>query len=175
MLTKLIQFPLWYSPDRSCAIIPYRRLKIRTPCSDLSAGNTPVKWLALDNPEQWLSLPHLKSSLSLIKWWLSLLQPGSFWRRNHPISHQKIDSRTYSINLLTLMLLVANLANTKSCKKAKKNDWNPDKWVLIWEYSVRAFQWIPTWQGLDGFQKSLHSCALDESSLSIERVNTCRG
>ena len=28
-----------------------------------------------------------------------------------------------------------------------------------------------TGTGLDGFQKSLHPCALDESSLSIGRVN----
>ena len=37
--------------------------------------------------------------------------------------------------------------------------------------SVRAIQWIPTWHGLDGFRKSLRPCALDESSLSIGRVN----
>ena len=43
--------------------------------------------------------------------------------------------------------------------------------VLIWEYSAEAIQWIPTWQGLDGFQKSLRPCALDEGSLIIERVN----
>ena len=36
--------------------------------------------------------------------------------------------------------------------------------------SVRAFSWIPTWQDLDGIQKSLHHCA-DESSLRIARVN----
>ena len=30
--------------------------------------------------------------------------------------------------------------------------------VLFWKYSTRAFQWKPTWQGLDGFQKSLHPC-----------------
>ena len=35
------------------------------------------------------------------------------------------------------------------------------------ESSTRAFQWIPTWKGLDDFQKSLHPCVLDESSLSI--------
>ena len=29
----------------------------------------------------------------------------------------------------------------------------------------------PTQQGFDGFQKSLCSCALDENSLSIGRVN----
>ena len=42
--------------------------------------------------------------------------------------------------------------------KKLKNDWNPGIWVLTWEYSVRAIQWIPTWQGLDVFQKSLLSC-----------------
>ena len=47
---------------------------------------------------------------------------------------------------LTLILLAADLANTKWSKK-QKNDWNPGKWVLVWEYSVRAIQWIPTWQG----------------------------
>ena len=67
------------------------------------------------------------------------------------------------------MLQVINLTNTKLCKNLK-NDWNPDKWVLIWKYLARASKWIPTWQGLDDFQKSLRPCALDESSLSIGRV-----
>ena len=49
---------------------------------------------------------------------------------------------------------MANSTNTKLCKNLK-NDWNPGKWVLIWEHSARAFQWIPTWQGFDAFQKSL--------------------
>ena len=69
----------------------------------------------------------------------------------------------------TLMLLVANLANTK-WSKISENDWNPGRWVLIWEHSSRAIQWIPTWQGLVGFQRCLRSCAFDESSLSIGRV-----
>ena len=56
--------------------------------------------------------------------------------------------------------------------KILRNHWNHGKWVLIWEYSSRAIQWIPTWQGLDGFQKSLHPCASAESSLSIRRVIT---
>ena len=51
-----------------------------------------------------------------------------------------------------------------------KNHWNPGKWVLIWEHSVRPIQWVPTWQGLDDFQKCLRFCALDESNLGIERV-----
>ena len=57
-------------------------------------------------------------------------------------------------NRLTRMLLVANLANTKWYKKMK-NAWDPGPgiWGLIWEDSVRAIQWIPIWQGLDGFQK----------------------
>ena len=54
--------------------------------------------------------------------------------------------------------------------KKLKNYWNSGKWVLIWEYSARAFPWVPTWQSLDGFQKSLHPCALDKSSLGIGRV-----
>ena len=33
---------------------------------------------------------------------------------------------------------------------------------------MRAIQWIPTSQGLDGFQKSFHPCDLD---LGIRRVN----
>ena len=70
---------------------------------------------------------------------------------------------------LTLMLLVANLANRKWCKNMK-NDWNPGIWVLIWKYSARAFQWIPSWHSLDVFQKSLHPCALDKTSLSIGRA-----
>ena len=28
----------------------------------------------------------------------------------------------------------------------------PSKWVLICEYSARAIQWMPIWQGLDAFQ-----------------------
>ena len=51
-------------------------------------------------------------------------------------------------------------------RKVPKNDWNPAKWVLIGEYFARAFQWIPTWQGLDGFQKYLRLSVLDGSSLS---------
>ena len=70
---------------------------------------------------------------------------------------------------LTLMLVVADLANTKWLKKLKKY-WNAGIWVLIWEYTVRTIIWIPTWQGLDGFQKSLHLCAWDKNSLSIGRV-----
>ena len=54
--------------------------------------------------------------------------------------------------------------------KNLKNYWNPGKWVLIWEYSVRAIQWVPTWQGLNGFQRFLRLCTLDESSLSMGRV-----
>ena len=39
------------------------------------------------------------------------------------------------------------------------------------EYLARAIQWLPTWQRLKEIHKTLHFCALDESSLSIERVN----
>ena len=39
---------------------------------------------------------------------------------------------------------------------------------------MRTIQWIPTWQGLDGFQKCLRPCALEESSPSIGRVKRMR-
>ena len=56
---------------------------------------------------------------------------------------------------LTPVLLVANFANTKWCKKLE-NDW-----ILAHGYSSEStqrelFQWIPTLQGLDDFQNSLH-------------------
>ena len=73
---------------------------------------------------------------------------------------------------ITLMLLVAYLANTKWCKNLKKY-WNPGTLVLIWEYSVRAIQWIPT--SIKCFQNVLCSCALDESSLTIGRFLTSKG
>ena len=52
-----------------------------------------------------------------------------------------------------------------------KNDWNPGIWVLIRVYLARDMMNTNMAQGLDGFQKFLHLCALDESSLSIGRVN----
>ena len=65
------------------------------------------------------------------------------------------------ILLITLMMLMANLANPKWCKNLQ-NDWNSG----TWKYSSRAIQCKPTWQGLDGFQRSLHPCVLDVSCLS---------
>ena len=70
--------------------------------------------------------------------------------------HEHRGYRNYR-NRLTLMLLVANSVNTKWSKKPE-NYWNCGKWVLIWEYSARAIQWIPTWQGFDGFQKFAFLC-----------------
>ena len=70
---------------------------------------------------------------------------------------------------LTLMLVVANFANSKWYKNLKY-DPNHGKWVLIWEYSARAFQWVPTWQDLDDFHVFLHSCVLNKNNLSIRRV-----
>ena len=61
--------------------------------------------------------------------------------------------------LTQLMLLKANFANLND-KKAK-NHWNPSIWALIWEYAAIAIQWMPTWQGLNGFHKFLHLWALD--------------
>ena len=67
--------------------------------------------------------------------------------------------------VLTLMLLVANLAKTK---------WwpNPGTWVLIWENSLRTIQWVPIQHDLDGFQNPLCPSSLDKSSFSIRRVKS---
>ena len=69
---------------------------------------------------------------------------------------------------LSLMLLMANLTNIKWCKNLK-NDRNTGIWVLILEYSVRGFQWIPTWQDLEGFYKNLCILVLwNEVALALE-------
>ena len=72
--------------------------------------------------------------------------------------------------MLTLMLLVANFANTKLCKK-------PEKCLKPWQMGthLKALnESYPMNTNMTGFQcffqKSLRSCALDESSLSIGRV-----
>ena len=69
--------------------------------------------------------------------------------------------------IVTVLLLVANLASAKLSKKAG-NVWNPDIRVLK-KNSARAIHWILTWQGLDVFQKSLHLSAFGESRLRIWR------
>ena len=51
-----------------------------------------------------------------------------------------LKSTGWNASLLTLMLILANLATAKWCKKTLKNDWNPATWVLTWEYSVRGIQ-----------------------------------
>ena len=55
-------------------------------------------------------------------------------------------------------------------KKWLKNDWNPGTWELIWEYSARPIQWIPTWQGLDGFQKSFVLLLWMKVAVAFERL-----
>ena len=81
---------------------------------------------------------------------------------------------------LALMLLVAYWANTKWCKKTEKMS---ETLAHSSESTHHAIQWIPTWQGLDNFQKSLHPSALGGSRISIGRfrrgniiitVNRCR-
>ena len=59
-------------------------------------------------------------------------------------------------------------------QKTLKNDWNPGIWVLIWKYSARAYQWIPTWQGWYGFQKYLRPGALDKRVASALDGLTCK-
>ena len=88
----------------------------------------------------------------------------------NPISNSRALCNT-GIEELTPMLLVANLANKKQCLKPLKKRLKRWHLVLIWEYSVRASQWIWTWQGFAGFQKSFASFCFGQSSLCIGRVN----
>ena len=71
---------------------------------------------------------------------------------------------TRNVNL-TLMLLVANLANTQWGKKMKNE-------TLTHGYSSESESYLMNtdMQGLDGFQESLCLCALGKSSPSIRRV-----
>ena len=70
--------------------------------------------------------------------------------------------------------LVANLAVTKWCKKAEKflKSWHIGTHlrVLCDSYPINT----NIWQGFDDFQKSVRPHTLDESSLSIGRVNRPR-
>ena len=61
----------------------------------------------------------------------------------------------------------------KMVQKPEKNYRNRATWVLIWEYSERAFQWIPTYQGIDVFQKYSRPCALVKVASALEglRIN----
>ena len=103
-------------------------------------------------------------------WWPLLLSSCSRQQRFCQTAHHQTSWKVTD-NIVTYSIFVLPLwGNTKWCKKLK-NDWNPGNWVLIWECSARAFQWIPIQHGLDGFQKTFLPCALDESSLSIGRVN----
>ena len=74
-----------------------------------------------------------------------------------------------TLDILTLTLLVAiRRWPVQNHANILKNHWNHGIWVLVWEYSMRAIQWVPTWQGFSNFREYLRSCVLDESSLSIE-------
>ena len=72
------------------------------------------------------------------------------------------------------MLLVANLANTKWCKK-------PVKWPKPWQMGTHmkvlgeSFPMNTNIMGFNGFRKYLRPCNLDERSLSIRRVKPQNG
>ena len=65
------------------------------------------------------------------------------------------------------MVLMANLANTKWCKKLK--EWLKPKHMGIHRRvpSESYLKWKTQWQGLYVFHKSLRFCVLEESSLGI--------
>ena len=93
----------------------------------------------------------------------SQFRPQGFWA-------QSALSVSWTATLLLASSTLVNNCQYKNNTKKLKNDCNPGIWVLIWEYSLKKFQWIPTWQGIGGFEKSLCLCVLGESSFSIRRV-----
>ena len=46
--------------------------------------------------------------------------------------------------------------------------------IQVHLYSVKAFQWIPTWHGLDGFQKSPRHCAWKKVASALEELRFIR-
>ena len=69
----------------------------------------------------------------------------------------------------TLPLLVANFVNTKWCK-------NAEIWLKPWHKGTHLRELLESYpmntnmKGFEWFLKSLHPCALDESSVIIGRV-----
>ena len=94
------------------------------------------------------------------QWWET---PNSQWQCLSPSGQALSGERQLAVNSQIIWPI-------QSYAKSLKNVWNPGTWVFICENSARAIKWILTWQGLDGFQKSLCPFALDENSLSIGRV-----
>ena len=84
------------------------------------------------------------------------------------VSTVNIFVEIYNLSLI-LMLLVANLANTKWCEKYEK--W-PKPWHMGTHLRVldESFSMNINMTGIQWFSKILASCALDESSLSSGRV-----
>ena len=129
--------------------------------------------IEFNSDSTYVPIPFNHSCLEvLLKLWVSFLFQGreeEIW-----LKHVEKQVRLEQGYVLPGNFALANLANTKWYKKPLKMNRNPCIWVLwvvIWEYSVRTIQWMPTWQGLDVFQKSFCLCALDESSLSNRMVN----
>ena len=70
---------------------------------------------------------------------------------------------------LFITLLVANLANTKWCKNSEKS-LKPWQMVTDLRVLIKSFHMNTNLTGFGWFSRSLQSCALNESSLTIGRV-----
>ena len=74
-------------------------------------------------------------------------------------------------SLLTLILLVADLAKTKLCEK-------PEKWLKTWQMGTHLrvlAEIFPIYTNMTGFGWFSHFSSLDECSLIMERVNRFEG
>ena len=120
----------------------------------------------------YLSNMELNNSYKICLWWNSRYKI----RHDNSIQYKQICScregrknRRTRVQL-TLMLLLAYLANTKWCKK-------PEKLLKPWQMGTHlkalneSYPMNTNMTGFWWFSHFLRSCALDKSSLSIGRVN----
>ena len=70
------------------------------------------------------------------------------------------------LNPLTLMLLVWQIKNDT---EKLKNDWHMGTHLRVLSWAIL---WIPIWQGLDGFQKSLRLVLRTKVASALKWINT---
>ena len=113
---------------------------------------------------------------SLLAWISYKYTPGwtiTQWKlMTHELFNPLLPVVTKINKLLTLMLVVANLANTEWCKIA-------EKWLKPWHMDTHLEAFSESYPmntnktGFIVFEKLCILCFLEESSLSIGRVNIC--
>ena len=102
--------------------------------------------------------------MQMMPWWMSFIDHsllGVIDRRRWTGSHMSQSIPPLPLNGVPNPYAAGGWFG-KYKMHAKNMKLIPGTLVFIGESSARAFQWIPTWQGLDDFQKSLHPCAFGQ-------------